>query len=288
MNIYTACNHKIFQAIVAVTLILSIVFLQLPLINPQITASAASSSCTSSYLHKLVPSSSDSNNLQGFHLISPVPASNMESQAQFTWIPGSSSRDIDDARTGRILEGQGLSLSLSSLRNLEAAKFEKISVGNGELYFPGQGIGASCNPYGSKDFVTNQLLFNPPRTVSSSSSHGNQVHFGYVESARSTNFLRNSRYLRAAQELLEEFCCVGRGQLKTQKFKNQDRNPNSALDSGGVAAGPSSSKDHHHPLSPAERTDHQRRKTKLLAMLDEVSLSLSPPLPLLHTFLYIT
>ncbi|KAK4434479.1 BEL1-like homeodomain protein 2 [Sesamum alatum] len=244
---------------------------ELPLINPQITAS-------SSYLHKLVPSSSDSSNLQGFHLISPVPESNMEPQlSQFTWIPGSSSRDIDDARTGRVLEGQGLSLSLSSLRNLEAAKFEKIAAANGELFFPGQGIGASCNnPYGSKDFATNQLMFNPPRLASSSSSssghHGNhQVHFGYVESARSTNFLRNSRYLRAAQELLEEFCCVGRGQLKNQKFKNQDRNPNSAPDSGGATApGPSSSKDHHHPLSPAERTDHQRRKIKLLAMLDEV------------------
>ncbi|KAL0302690.1 UNVERIFIED_CONTAM: BEL1-like homeodomain protein 2 [Sesamum angustifolium] len=204
----------------------------------------------------------------GFHLISPVPAS------QFTWIPGSSSRDMEDARTGRVLEGQGLSLSLSSLRNLEAAKFEKITAANGELFLTGQGIGASCNnPYGSKDFATNQLLFNPPRLASSSSSgHGNQVHFGYVESARSTNFLRNSRYLRAAQELLEEFCSVGRGQLKNQRIKNQDRNPNSAPDSGGVATGPSSSKDHHHPLSPAERTDHQRRKIKLLAMLDEVDM----------------
>ncbi|KAK4387570.1 BEL1-like homeodomain protein 2 [Sesamum angolense] len=214
---------------------------ELPLINPQITAA----SCTTSYLQKLVTSSSDC----------------------------SSSRDMEDARTGRVLEGQGLSLSLSSLRNLEAAKFEKITAANGELFFPGQGIGASCNnPYGSKDFATNQLLFNPPRLASSSSSsgHGNQVHFGYVESARSTNFLRNSRYLRAAQELLEEFCSVGRGQLKNQRIKNQDRNPNSVPDSGGVATGPSSTKDHHHPLSPAERTDHQRRKIKLLAMLDEV------------------
>ncbi|KAL0369039.1 UNVERIFIED_CONTAM: BEL1-like homeodomain protein 2 [Sesamum calycinum] len=241
---------------------------ELPLINPQITAA----SCTTSYLQKLVTSSSDCN-LQGFHLISPVPSSNMEPQSQFTWIPGSSSRDMEDARTGRVLEGQGLSLSLSSLRNLEAAKFEKITAANGELFLTGQGIGASCNnPYGSKDFATNQLLFNPPRLASSSSSsgHGNQVHFGYVESARSTNFLRNSRYLRAAQELLEEFCSVGRGQLKNQRIKNQDRNPNSVPDSGGVATGPSSSKDHHHPLSPAERTDHQRRKIKLLAMLDEV------------------
>ncbi|KAI3460283.1 hypothetical protein Pfo_016946 [Paulownia fortunei] len=237
---------------------------ELPFINPQIKASASTPS-TSSYLHKLVPNSSDSH-LQGFHLISPVPASNMEPPSQFTWIPGSSSRN-DAARTGRVLEGQGLSLSLSSsLRNLEATKFEKISMGHGELYFHGQGIGTSSSPYGLEDLGSNQLLFHPPRLVS---DHENQVHFGYVESARSTNFMRNSRYLRPAQELLEEFCCVGRGQLKNQKFKNQDRNPNPVSDRGWVAVGPSSSKD-HYPLSPSEKTEHQRRKIKLLSMLDEV------------------
>lgn len=129
--------------------------------------------------------------------------------------------DESTARNGRILEGQGLSLSLSSsiLKNLD--------------YFHG---------------------------MEDSRNNGNRVHFGYVESQ---NFLRNSRYLKAGQELLEEFCCV---QLKVKK--NQDTNPNSASDNGGLSTD-------HRPLSAAERADSQRRKIKLLSMLDEVSLSLS-------------
>ncbi|KAK4429126.1 BEL1-like homeodomain protein 2 [Sesamum alatum] len=201
--------------------------------------------------HVKVSNSSDSQ-LQGFHLLSPVQEPDME-----TW-------RFDLGRTARIVEGQGLSLSLSSsLRNMEANKFDKItSLGHGEVYLHSQELLAGPNSHnlgGSKDLGTNHQLFHS--------------HLGLVESARTgPNILRNSRYLRAAQELLEEFCCVGKGQFKNQRFKNQDGNPSSALDGGGdaaTAAGPSSSKD-HHPISPAERAEHQRRKMKLLSMLDEV------------------
>ncbi|PIN19096.1 hypothetical protein CDL12_08227 [Handroanthus impetiginosus] len=165
--------------------------------------------------HKLVPNSSDSQYLQGFHLIMD-----------------------ESARTGRVLEGQtGLSLSLSS-----------------------------NNAYGLKDLGTNynELSFHSSRILPS--DRENQVHFGHLESARSTNFVKNSKYLRAAQELLQEFCCVGRGQLRNQKIKKQEsRNPNSASDSGA-----SSSKE-HTSLSPSERSEYQRRKIKLLSMLDEVN-----------------
>ncbi|KAL0314757.1 UNVERIFIED_CONTAM: BEL1-like homeodomain protein 2 [Sesamum angustifolium] len=131
-------------------------------------------------------------------------------------------------RTARIVEGQGLSLSLSSsLRNMESNKFDKItSLGHGELYFHSQELLAgpnSHNLFGSKDLGTNHQLFHSPCRVL---DHGNQAHPGLVESTRTgPNILRNSRYLRAAQELLQEFCCVGKGQLKIQRFKNQDRNP---------------------------------------------------------------
>lgn len=216
-------------------------------------------------------------NLEGFHLISPIPASNMQPPPpQMSWIPsngGGGRSDEAAARGGRVLEGQGLSLSLSSLRNLEASKFEKMNMGNNgsDLYFHGQGIGSSSsnNSYVLEDVGTTNhpMLFGSPRLVS---DHENQIHFGYVESARSTSLLRNSRYLKAAQELLLEFCCVGRG---NQIMKKQDRNPNSD-NGGGSGGGLSSSKD-HHSLSPSERTEYQRRKIRLLSMLDEVSLSLS-------------
>ncbi|KAL0351920.1 UNVERIFIED_CONTAM: BEL1-like homeodomain protein 2 [Sesamum calycinum] len=227
--------------------------------------------------HVKVPNSSDSSHLQGFHLLSPVQEPDMETPSELAWIPGSSSGSFDLGRTARIVEGQGLSLSLSpSLRNMESNKFDKItSLGHGGLYFHSQELLAgpnSHNLFGSKDLGTKHQLFHSPCRVL---DHGNQAHPGLVESTRTgPNILRNSRYLRAAQELLQEFCCVGKGQLKIQRFKNQDRNPNSALDGGGdAAAGPStSSKDQHHPISPAERAEHQRRKMKLLSMLDEAIL----------------
>ncbi|KAK6131168.1 hypothetical protein DH2020_035088 [Rehmannia glutinosa] len=205
--------------------------------NPHIKASSSSS-----YHHKLVPNSSDSH-LQGFNHY-----------------------EIE-----RSMEGQALSLSLSSsLRNFEASKFDKTSLVNGDLYFNGQEIGGG----GFKYFGANQQLFHSHRL----SDYENQVHFGLFESSRTTNGLRNSRYLKPAQDLLEEFCYVGRGQLRNnnnnQKFKNQDGNPNSIILDGGTtdaAAGTSSLKDQrHNPISPAERSEYQRRKIKLLSMIDEV------------------
>ncbi|XP_051150798.1 BEL1-like homeodomain protein 4 [Andrographis paniculata] len=241
--------------------------------TPQITLAPSSSSCNSSYLE------SSTDFLQGFHLISSLPESNIVSPPEFTWFPGS---------TGRAEEGQGLSLSLSSslMRNLEANKLDKMSISHGELSFHGA-VASSSFVYGIKDVGGNppppppphphphphhyhhhhhQMLLHPPPP-----HHDNQVHVGYVESARSISYLRNSRYLKAAQEILEEFCCVGRGQLKNnQKLRNQARNPNSSIsDRNGGAVGSSSSKD-LHPLSPAERSDYQRRKIKLLSMLEEV------------------
>ncbi|WOK95604.1 BEL1-like homeodomain protein 4 [Canna indica] len=78
--------------------------------------------------------------------------------------------------------------------------------------------------------------------------------------------MRNSRYSRAAQELLEEFCSVGREQLKGKKT---DRNPSSG--GGGEGGSSSSSKvDVTAPnLSSADKFEYQRRKTKLVSMLDE-------------------
>ncbi|KAH6824283.1 hypothetical protein C2S53_011780 [Perilla frutescens var. hirtella] len=90
---------------------------ELSFINPQVKATPTS-------------------NLEGFHLISPAQAPNMQQPpSQITWIPsngGGGRSDVETARAGRVLEGQGLSLSLSSLRNLEVNnKFEKMSIGNG-------------------------------------------------------------------------------------------------------------------------------------------------------------
>ncbi|OWM66329.1 BEL1-like homeodomain protein 4 [Punica granatum] len=161
---------------------------------------------------------------------------------------------------------QGLSLSLSSsLNHLEVPKVEEQlrinNIGDGGLMF------YNNNQYAYKSHLgVGPGLFGPSSSTNSTSTQGVM------------NALRNSRYARAAQELLEEFCSVsngnGRAQIKRNKFGNTNSNPslmNSSASGGGLAAGSSStsSKD-LPPLSAPDRAEQQRRKARLLSMLDEV------------------
>ncbi|XP_071694730.1 BEL1-like homeodomain protein 2 [Rutidosis leptorrhynchoides] len=156
---------------------------------------------------------------------------------------------------------EGLSLSLSStLKNLEAAtKVEDVRISDhdssahGMLYF--------------NDGYNRSLQMG--QTHQQHHHHHYPVHIGSGSSTLvAVKVLRNSRYAKPAQELLEEFCSVGRGHFKKNKsgskYTNPDPNP---THSGGGAS--SCSKD-LPPLSSAERIEHQRRKVKLSSMLDEV------------------
>lgn len=87
--------------------------------------------------------------------------------------------------------------------------------------------------------------------------------------------LKNSRYLKAAQEILYEFCNVGRGiETKTSPKQKLSMEVN-------VIPGSSSSRSHefgaktetgmmNQPFYPGDRFELQRRKAKLVSMLDEV------------------
>lgn len=173
---------------------------------------------------------------------------------------------------------QGLSLSLSSsLNHLETPKVEEqLRIGNigdaGLLFY-------NNNQYTYRSHVgVGGGLFGPSSSPSSSSSLG-AVHA-----------LRNSRFTRAAQELLDEFCSVsnscGRAQIKRSKSRNDNDSSNPNMMNSSASGGDSLStlsKD-IPPLSAADRAEQQRRKAKLLTMLDEacnlsITLSLSPSLP---------
>lgn len=235
--------------------------------NPHIKPSSPPR--TSSSLHMLLPNSVDTNNLlhhQGFHLLNPAT---VEPPSQFTWVPGSSSGEDNSTRIGRVVDGQGLSLSLS--RNFEAAaKFEDLRIGNGGIYLQNnQGLLSPINNNNHHHQLLHSGVVMDHRTTTPHTNVHHQIHVGYAASSpRISNALRNSRYVKAAQELLEEFCCVGRGNFKNQRVKKyDDENPNSNSESEDHR-GPS--KDNHPPLSAAERSEYQRRKIKLLSMLDEV------------------
>ncbi|XP_057528590.1 BEL1-like homeodomain protein 4 [Amaranthus tricolor] len=199
---------------------------------------------------------------------------------------------------GGIVEGQGLSLSLSSsLQHLEAAKqveeFRNIAVQNNDnthhiMFFnQHQAVGPSSSSASSPGGHLFKNLTPGPGPIQPLGGFGgpnnpqHQVHLAYGSAATSSlgvvNVLRNSKFAKPAQELLEEFCSVGRGQIKKAKLGRQNssnQNPTSSGGGGGGSGGGgsgslSATKDPPQ-LSPSDRIEHQRRKVKLLAMLDEV------------------
>lgn len=238
--------------------------------------------------------------LQGFHISTAAAAAAAEevtfdgnpiSVSQFmTWVPSNNDNvevvNSSTATTGKI---GGLSLSLSSLQHLEAAKQEEFRMGDGGFFYYNQqleNLGSHHHhpPHQQQHLQPLRLQgLGHGNLLSSSSSQQqqHQVHGGF--SSPSTvgvvNVLRNSKYMKATQELLEEFCSVGsRGHhhLKNHKRlarRNSNPNTNQVGGSGcgdNIAGSSSSSKDVTPPLSAADRIEHQRKKVSLLSMLDEV------------------
>uniref|UniRef100_A0A7N0UC63 Homeobox domain-containing protein n=1 Tax=Kalanchoe fedtschenkoi TaxID=63787 RepID=A0A7N0UC63_KALFE len=159
-------------------------------------------------------------------------------------------------------EVQGLSLSLAS--SLEAAKADQFFFTQHHQQLQQQQHTLHFN----HQINNNNGLFVGPSSSSSPLA--------------TMNLLRNSKYSKPTQELLEEFCSVGRGHFKKTKLRNNNNlNPNNpdqtaaaAIDgNGGGGASSSSTKEGSTAppvLTAAERVEHQRKKVKLLAMLDEV------------------
>ncbi|RVW73301.1 BEL1-like homeodomain protein 2 [Vitis vinifera] len=182
---------------------------------------------TSSTLHMLLPNQSTS--LQGFATASAPGGgafgASVIPPSQFTWVPDSGHESGNNpSEIGGIVEGQGLSLSLSSsLQHLEAAKAEELRMGDSGMLFYGQGGGSSSAQYPYKSLGGHQQ----PLHLQGGVGHNHQVHVGFGSSLGAVNVMRNSKYVKAAQELLEEFCSVGRGQFKKNKFGRHNTNPNS-------------------------------------------------------------
>ncbi|XP_071730983.1 BEL1-like homeodomain protein 2 [Rutidosis leptorrhynchoides] len=216
------------------------------------------STCSSSStLHMLLPNTAPSStptlhHQHSFGSTSGSGQGQFGQSTQFTWVPPGG---------GVVDSTHGLSLSLSStLQHLDAAKVEELRISDDPttamLYF-NQGEGGN-DPYRNLQLQSGGVMgINP------------QIHVGYGSSSLGVvKALRTSRYVKAAQELLEEFCSVGRGQFKINKSGSK-HNPNQNSSTSAGAPSSTSSKD-LPTLSSAERIEHQRRKSKLLSMLDEV------------------
>ncbi|KAI3500559.1 hypothetical protein L1887_36383 [Cichorium endivia] len=248
--------------------------MQLFLMNPSHDSPSSQSSShhrhnpstSSSTLHMLLPNTvpSSSSTLHHQHSFGSTSGSGQGQfgpSTQFAWVPPGGTTHEGG---GGGVDSHGLSLSLSStLQHLEAAKVEELRIGDDPasamLYF-NQAAGGGSDPYRNFQLQGGGGVMGPTH---------HPIHVGYGSSSLGVvKGLRTSRYVKAAQELLEEFCSVGRGQFKINKSSKNNPNKNPS-NSGGGGASSASSKD-LHPLSSAERIEHQRRKSKLLSMLDEV------------------
>jgi hypothetical protein len=273
------------------------------LMNPtQTTSSSSPPHQNSSTLHMLLPNPPSNNPLQGFP--------NSGNFGQFTSWSSSTTQEGQGQGHG---QGQGLSLSLSS--SLQAAKAEEeLRMGGGGesgnfMYnynnIQGVGGGGGGGPSSSSSYAPYKLNHQQALNLQLQGGGGGTNIGGYqlLQSHQGfgsvVNVLRNSKYMKATQELLQEFCSVGRGNfIKKNKFNSNPNNNCSSNAVGGDTIPSSSSKDHPPlPLSAGDRIEHQRRKVKLLSMLDEacnisLTLSLSPslhqesrsPLPIYFSF----
>ncbi|XP_058080450.1 BEL1-like homeodomain protein 4 [Magnolia sinica] len=250
------------------------------LMNPQPRSPPSPPPTSSSTpIHMLLPNPSPA--LQAFHTAGPAGAAFGNAsipQSNFTWITGSGGSG-DGSKIGGVGESQGLSLSLSSsLQQFEvAAKAEELRMGDGVFYYNQVGgPSPSSSSYPLKNLGSQQHHHHHQHQQPLQNHHQQQVHSGFGPMGV-VNVLRNSKYVKAAQELLEEFCSVGRGQLKSSRYgrNTSSTNPNPSASTGphssaSAVGGPSSSSKDLPPLSPTDRFEHQRRKAKLLSMLDEV------------------
>ncbi|XP_018510616.2 BEL1-like homeodomain protein 4 [Brassica rapa] len=214
-----------------------------------------------STLHMLLP-----NHHQGYGY------ANEQQQHHFTWPSCSDHQSQGDMiGTVHVEGGKGLSLSLSS--SLEAAAAAKAEEYR-SIYCAAVDGTSSSNTSAHHHHQFNQ--FKTLLLDNSTSHHQAVGHFGSSSSSpmgASSSIggiytLRNSKYTKPAQELLEEFCSVGRGHFKKNKLSRNNSNPNTS-GGGGSSSSPGVAND-NPPLSPADRIEHQRRKVKLLSMLEEV------------------
>ncbi|XP_010533491.1 PREDICTED: BEL1-like homeodomain protein 3 [Tarenaya hassleriana] len=122
------------------------------------------------------------------------------------------------------------------------------------------------------------LLGQPEHMPSSGFSVGFYNNYRYETSGFVSSVLR-SRYLKPAQQLLDEVVSVRKDLKQVNKNKNKGQDFNGLSDSkdteigsasNGTASNVSESNMKPPELSPSERQDLQSKKSKLLSMVDEV------------------
>ncbi|KAJ8763425.1 hypothetical protein K2173_002308 [Erythroxylum novogranatense] len=185
---------------------------------------------------------------------------------------------------GQNLQGQGLSLSLgtqvSSRIQMPSIPYRNLNPNQGFASFLSPNIsvmGESDDRNGSsRDELSRNAEYLPPGFPGGNQdlTKGDLSPYGMTSVART---VPHSRYLKAAQQLLDEVVNVRKALKQPDKEKNQytdehDINIAKKVDNGSKngPSNPEESSNSASELSHAEKQELQTKLTKLLAMLDEV------------------
>ncbi|KAJ0025151.1 hypothetical protein Pint_09023 [Pistacia integerrima] len=184
---------------------------------------------------------------------------------------------------------QGLSLSLgtkmSSVGSLPSFQYQYPNPNFSSFlssHLPVSGKGTLCcegdesekgkelrNPEGLLSDFETQAFYNSQHSISHNELHSSMYQY---EPTGFTNTSLKSKYIKAAQELLDEVINVQKALKRSDSNKEQNCHGTGLDDSKGTD-GKSSSRsvtNSSPELSHAERQDLQNKKTKLLSMLEEV------------------
>ncbi|XP_037428756.1 BEL1-like homeodomain protein 7 [Triticum dicoccoides] len=139
---------------------------------------------------------------------------------------------------------------------------------------PGQGLSLSLNTH---ILAPSYPYWSPkPDLLTTQSYQGDENGMKNMQSEAS-RAIRNSKYLKAAQELLDEIVSVWKSikqnaqKDKVEAGKMDGKDADEVLKSEGVSSNPQESTANAEPeISAAEKQELQNKMAKLLAMLDEV------------------
>ncbi|XP_050365366.1 BEL1-like homeodomain protein 7 [Argentina anserina] len=183
---------------------------------------------------------------------------------------------------GQNLQGQGLSLSLSSGMQVPSMSYRNPNMGFASFASPNSSFSSEGRNGSFRDDQPRNVEYMQPSFPggNADSSKGDLSPYGMSSIARN---IPNSKYLKAAQQLLDEVVNVqkalklhdrekneGASDHTMKGFKEGDDRSKNEIESGESSNPQESASDSPCELSHAEKQELQNKMTKLLSMLDEV------------------
>ncbi|KAL6211525.1 hypothetical protein ACLB2K_016749 [Fragaria x ananassa] len=183
---------------------------------------------------------------------------------------------------GQNLQGQGLSLSLSSGMQVPSMSYRNPNMGFASFLSPNPSLSSEGRNGFFRDDQPRNVEYLQPSFPggNTDSSKGDLSPYGMSSIARN---IPNSKYLKAAQQLLDEVVNVQKALKQHDREKNESANEHTMksfkdgddrskneLESGESSNPQESASNSPCELSHAEKHELQNKLTKLLSMLDEV------------------